>query len=290
MMRELTSGRARYAQLAVGAGAVLAMALLGAGSAVAQSDGAIPPSAKLPDLVTMIPQQLQIVNPGNGSKREVLRFSNGIANIGDGPWRMRPAFPADDPTQPQAAIQELLDSRDSSGSIAYEKVVSEFEFHEEHNHWHIDGVALYELRASNGVAVGDPDIGPVVGENAIKTTFCLIDWIMLEGSSNNGKNTDRVYWDCFGDHQGISVGWVDQYHHATDGQELDLTELPPGRYYLVSTANSDRTFLEKDYTNNRAWVAFALTRDSNGNAKLKQVGDSFSASGEGLVPGYTTNR
>lgn len=290
-MGDRMGARGWSVQGAVVTGATLAMALLGGGAAFAQPDGAIPPNAKLPDLVTMIPAQLQIVNPGKDSKREILRFSNGIANIGDGPWRMRPEFPTADPTQPQAAIQELLDSTDSSGSIVYEKVVSEFEFHEEHNHWHIDGVALYEIRASNGASgLGDSDIGPVVGGNAIKTTFCLIDWIRLEGGSNNGKNSDRVYWDCFGDHQGISVGWVDQYHHATDGQELDLTGLPPGLYYLVSTANFDRVFLEKDYANNRAWVAFALTRDSKGNAKLAVVGDSFSVSGEGLPPSYTANR
>jgi Lysyl oxidase len=272
---------------AVVTGVALVTTLLGPGAAMAQ----IPANAKLPDLVTMIPQQLQIVNPAKGSKREVLRFSNGIANIGDGPWRMRPEFPTFDPSQPQTAIQELLDSTDSSGDIAYEAVVSQFEFHPEHNHWHIDGVALYEVRASNGLPTPhDSDIGPVVGGNAIKTTFCLIDWVRLEGSSNNGKNTDRVYWDCFGSHQGISVGWADQYHHATDGQELDLSRLPEGRYYLVSTANADRVFLERNYTNNRAWVAFTLIRFSQGNAKLVIVGDSFSIDGEGLSPAYTTNR
>ena len=36
--------------------------------------------AKLPDLATVIPQQLQVVNPNaKEGKREVLRFSNGIA-------------------------------------------------------------------------------------------------------------------------------------------------------------------------------------------------------------------
>jgi hypothetical protein len=61
--------------------AALVTTLLGPGAAMAQ----IPANAKLPDLMTMIPQQLQIVNPAKGSKREVLRFSNGIANIGGGP-------------------------------------------------------------------------------------------------------------------------------------------------------------------------------------------------------------
>jgi hypothetical protein len=287
-----------YTPFAVSAGAVLALAVLGMGAAFAAPGGGkkssttIPAEARLPDMVTVIPQQLQIVNPGKGDKRELLRFSNGIANVGDGPWRMRPEFPADlDPAKPQAAIQELLDSTDSSGNVVYEKTVSLFEFHPTHNHWHIDGVALYEIRSSNGMAFfGGNDIGPVAGGNSIKTTFCLIDWIRLEGNTNNGTNSDRVYWDCFAEHQGISVGWVDQYHHALDGQDLELTNLPPGRYYLVSTANYERTFLEKDYTNNRAWVAFQLSRDSNGNARIAVVADSYTVSGEGILPTYTTNR
>ncbi len=71
------------------------------------------------------------------------------------------------------------------------------------------------------------------------------------------------------------MGWVDQYHQATDGQELDITGAPVGRYYLVSTANHDNVFIEKDYTNNTAWVSFDLTRDSKGNQKIKIVDHSY---------------
>ena len=245
----------------------------------------LPAGALLPDLRTVIPSQLQIVNPGKDEKTEVLRFSNGIANMGDGPWHMRPEFPLNS-LDPQKAIQELFDA---AGAKVHEKVVSLFEFHVTHNHWHINGVALFEIRASKGRALGGADIGEVIGGNSIKTTFCLIDWIRYEDNSNNGKKSDRVYFDCAGATQGISVGWVDQYHQATDGQELDLTGAPVGRYYLVSTANYDKVFLEKSTENNRAWVAFNLTRDSNGNAKIDLAGDSLK-DGEGLPLTYTANR
>ena len=89
-----------------------------------------------PDLQTVVPQHLQIVND---HQREVLRFSNAIANTGDGPWRMRPEFPLGDVSRPQKAVQEVLDA---DGNIAFEKAVSEFQFHPEHNHWHINAVAL----------------------------------------------------------------------------------------------------------------------------------------------------
>ena len=61
----------------------------------------------LPDLRTIVPQQLQLVNE---HQRDILRFSNGIANTGDGPWRMRPRFPLVNISMTQDAIQEILDA------------------------------------------------------------------------------------------------------------------------------------------------------------------------------------
>jgi hypothetical protein len=243
--------------------------------------------ARVPDLVTVVPQHLNLVNE---HQREVVRFSGAIANIGDGPMRMRPEYPLDtaDAGAKQAAIQELLTSENSSGAIACEQVVSQFEFHADHNHWHISAVSLDEIR------VGAPN-GPVLvndrGESiSYKTTFCLIDYVKLVGNSSNGNDTTRAYWDCYGDHQGISVGWADQYHHSTPGQELDITGAQPGLYFLVSTANPNRTFIEKSHDNNTAWQAFYLSRDSSGNPKIKLVGHSECAPGSGLCGEQTENR
>jgi hypothetical protein len=227
----------------------------------------------LPDLRTVVPQHLQIVNK---QKREILRFSNGIANTGDGPLRMRAQFPLEDVNEPQLAIQEILDA---SGNVVAEFVVSEFEFHPEHNHWHINDVARFEVRS------GSPT-GSLVGNASVKVTFCLIDWYKLEG---NSPTRDRTYFDCAGDYQGISVGWVDQYHQSLEGQNLDITGAPPGLYYLVSTTNPDGAFVEKDLSNNIAWVGFMLSRDSNGNPKIKIVSRSPCES-DGLCGDKAPNR
>jgi hypothetical protein len=64
----------------------------------------------------------------------------------------------------------------------------------------------------------------------------------------------------------VSAGWVDQYHQATDGQELDITGVPNATdYYLVSTTNPAGIYVESDRTNNRAWVKFTLATERNGN-------------------------
>ena len=160
-----------------------------------------------------------------------------------------------------------------------EKVVSQFEFHEAHNHWHINGVALFEVRIGSST-------GPVFGSISVKTTFCLIDWYKLDG---NSKTPERAYFDCNGSYQGISPGWVDQYHQATEGQDLDISGIPEGTYYLVSTSNPDRVFIEKDFSNNMAWVSFRIKRESSGNPKIEITGHS-SCDSPGLCGEQAPNR
>ncbi len=246
-------------------------------------------TALYPDLRTVVPQHLNLVNE---HQREILRFSNGIANTGGGPWAMRPDPPLDQATDFTTAIQEIR----SNGSlykcgtqpkqvtdcytVVQEFPTSRFEFHPAHNHWHMGDVALFEVRK------GSPT-GPVVGGNSIKTTFCLIDWYKLD---DNSPASERVFFDCYSSYQGISVGWVDQYHQATSGQEVDLTGVPNATdYYLVSTANAERVFLEQDYTNNTAWVKFTLSQTSNGNRKVTVTAKSPCAT-PGLCGANSTNR
>lgn len=234
----------------------LALTLGAAGLAAIPGFAAQPSDGGLyPDLRTVVPQHLSMMNQ---QQRDILRFSNGIANTGDGPWALRPDFQPDVTN----AIQEI---RDASGNVVSETVVSTYQFHPEHNHWHIGDIALFEVRQ------GSPT-GPVVGGSSVKVTFCLIDWYRLEGNANTKS---REFFDCATSYQGISVGWVDQYHQATEGQQLDLTGVPEANdYFLVSTANYAGKFLETDYSNNTSWVKFGLYRGSNGNRKVEVLGHS----------------
>lgn len=270
-------------------------ALASAGAAIAGPDaGAAAGPALYPDLRTVVPQHLQLVNAG---QQEILRFSNGIANTGPGPWALRPEpsieFAKANNLSSVAAVQEIRDSgafykcgeQPKQVTDCY-NVVSEFTagvfaFHPEHNHWHIGDVALFEVRK------GDPVKGKIVGGNSIKTTFCLIDWYKL---ADNAPTSERVFFDCYTSFQGISSGWVDQYHQSTEGQQLDLTNVPNANdYYLVSTANYTGRFAELDYSNNTAWVKFRLTSDSNGNRKIEVTATSPCVPSTGLC-GDSPNR
>ena len=244
----------------------------------------------LPDMRTVVPTHLQLVNAG---QQEILRFSNGIANTGAGPWALRPDPPPAEAVDVVSAVQEIRDSNayykcgeqpkqiTECYNVISERVAGTFEFHPAHNHWHIGDVALFEVRK------GSPT-GRIVGGNSIKTTFCLIDWYKLADNSPAGE---RTFFDCYTSFQGISSGWVDQYHQSTEGQQLDLTNVPDADdYYLVSTANYAQVFTETDYTNNTAWVKFSLTSDSQGNRKVEVTDHSPCEAGTGLCGERSTNR
>ena len=243
----------------------------------------------LPDVRTVVPTQLQLVNE---HQKETLRFSNGIANVGPGPWALRPDPALSDAVDTVSAIQEIRDSNTlykcgeepkqvtECYNVVSEHLGGTFQFHPAHNHWHIGDVALFEVRK------GSPT-GPIVGGNSIKTTFCLIDWYKLD---DNTPASERTFFDCYHSYQGIKAGWVDQYHQSTSGQQLDLTGVPNANdYYLVSMANYARRFLETDYTNNTAWVKFKLFQDSNGNRKV-EVTDRSTCDSPGLCGERSTNR
>jgi hypothetical protein len=265
----LTRGRLALALTALFVPVLVLAASAAGGKAPAGAAGLYP------DLRAAVPHHFTVQN---NQQHEYLRFSNLVANTGAGDLRLRPEH--NTTTNITTGVQEILDAQ---RNIVHEQAVSEFVFHPAHNHWHLTDVALFEFRTALDNGTGGR-FGAVYANQSIKTTFCLIDVIKLEGNTNTG---DRNYWDCFPDaHQGISAGWGDQYHHATEGQELEITGAKPGIYYLVTTSNAAGAFLETNTANNTAWTSIRLTRDSQGNAKVTKVANSpcsgAALCGEGL--------
>ncbi|MHA7648037.1 lysyl oxidase family protein [Nitrosopumilus sp. S4] len=214
----------------------------------------IPSEALLPELQAVVPDGIQVVHK---QQSDTLRFTNGIANTGLGHWQMAPTFPAN-PDDDVIATQQLLDA---DGNIVHEQVVSTFEFHDEHNHWHIADVTEFSVHQ------GSPD-GPVVGDSN-KVTFCVEDVYNMIGNTNTA---DRVFWDCTVSLQGVQAGWADQYHQSTPGNQVDITGITPGIYYLVHNVNPDGNFIEGDYTNNKAWTELLVFEKNNGQIDVVETG------------------
>jgi hypothetical protein len=119
-----------------------------------------------------------------------------------------------------------------------------------HRHWHLSSFERYELRRRGRLAGLDR-----------KTGFCLNDayatraanlrprWTADCGRNRPGARKLR---------EGISPGFGDDYVPEREGQSIDVTDLPPGRYVLVHRANPDRALRESSYANNAASASIEL--------------------------------
>ena len=108
------------------------------------NNNGVPDSALLPDIIPSIPKHLQVQNT---QQSETLRFTNAWGNTGVGNLEFFPIIPDVDvaETETQDSLQRLYDE---NGNLVWAEVVSEFEFHAEHNHWHIADIGEFAVRES----------------------------------------------------------------------------------------------------------------------------------------------
>lgn len=272
-------------------GATLTLACMGLLTGSSTLLAALPAPALLPDIVDAPPSHLQVVN---AHQEEVIRFTTEHINIGVGPLQVRSdstvgACVVDGTYYDQctAASQEVLDE---NGNVVYQQLAGYAVFHPEHNHWHQNGVADFILLEGSlegvdvNAALQDGTIDALTVASAPKTTYCLIDYDKTELVH---RNNERTYFDCNGDLQGISVGWSDEYHHSTHGQELVITGLADGIYSLLYVADPLDHWVELDETNNWSWSTFSLSR-KGANAKISEI--AHSACEEGITCGSSSNK
>lgn len=253
--------------------ALAATLLVLGGGTIAQAhtndETQLPPGALLPDIIEEVPHHLQIQNT---QQREFLRFSTTHINIGEGHLQVRgggQVAPCDIDGEAYAqctiATQEILDA---AGDVVATHDAGAAVFHPEHNHWHQSAVATFDIRsAAEGEEAAGPEDMSRVWVEGVKITFCLIDVEFTGRTGAEKKASPRRYFDCNGELQGITSRWADSYHQSTPLQELEVTHLPEGEYYLTHFADPDDHWIESDETNNFTWLKFRLSR-SSANAKI----------------------
>lgn len=210
------------------------------------------PTANLPDLMALSSYLSGwTVNTTTGGGRE-LRYSTAMANGGAGAFELRgtPNYETGiDGVQRQLVNQRVYQTDGTS----QDRFAGYFVYHPGHGHIHFDDMAFGVIRirtAGNGV--GDiVALGP-------KTSFALID-INRFNPNLPGSPSSAVYPTSDNQVQGISVGWTDVYSSGLAGQQINITGVANGDYWLEVVVDPLNHILETDETNNTSRIPITLT-------------------------------
>jgi hypothetical protein len=203
----------------------------------------VDPDLLLPDLQTQPPTDLVLQFP-NANQR-LLRFTNSLINTGPGVLEVLGRY---DPNLDQVVVTQHLYRRDDTFQ---ERLAGSFIFHPDHDHWHFEDFARYDIWS----VTPNRELDAVVAFTD-KVSYCIRDNVRSEIED---APTRPVYEDCDQELQGLAVGWIDIYEYDTPGQIVDITALPDGLYALQSTVDPAGQLQEADDLNNAAIVYFEIS-------------------------------
>jgi Lysyl oxidase len=221
----------------------------------------------LPDLVQSPPRALEVYPAGDTWR---LAFLSAVENDGRGPMLLVGSRP--DQSDPAMSVEQLV--RRSDGTTSTYPVDGEIRFvqSETHRHWHFLDFERYDILTADGDSVGRDE----------KTGFCLGDRYNASRSVRLPGEPEQPVWtqECGRGQperlvvrEGISPGYGDDYVPRLEGQSIDITGLPAGRYVLRHRVNVDRALRESDYRDNSAEVSFDLTWSESGTPTVVAVYD-----------------
>lgn len=209
-----------------------------AGPALAQTD-------LLPDIIIRASDLYDndIVTSGG---RRLLRLSNGTPNIGAGKLYLYGGAT-------HGTTQDVWQRIYRTDGTFSERLAGQFVYHAGHGHIHFDNWCQYNLRE---VLPGD-GVGPIVAQGG-KTSFCILD-LGVHDSSLPGFPPAGQFRSCGTTVQGLSVGWLDIYSKTLAGQNIDITGVPSGQYWLESVADPANNVLESNEDNNATRVKITIS-------------------------------
>ena len=175
----------------------------------------------------------------------LLHFGQATPNIGLGPMDL--VGGPDLGNGSQIVFQRIYQDTALTSYIDIE--AGTFTSHPEHGHIHFDDYARYSLRQALPDTNGDGtlEVGAMVAGGQ-KTSFCLVDVEAYDLTLPNASPTASPY-GC-GTVQRISVGWMDVYEPYTPGQQIDITGVAPGQYWLEAVVDPDNHLRESNENNN----------------------------------------
>lgn len=226
-------------------------------TAVVVAGSGTPPRPLLPDLDQAVPSDISVRRVGG---RSLLVFASAVDNVGAGPLVIEARRP--DRSVTRMPTRQVIVRTD--GSRVYRRLgpLVWYERAATHAHWHLHRFARYELRTADAARRL---------LRATKMGFCLGDRYDANRRVRLPREPAGAVWthECgrgapglLRMTEGISVGFGDDYAPYLEGQYVDVTRLPAGRYLLVHVANPGRSLRESSYENNASSVLVALRRPS----------------------------
>ncbi|MBI4424451.1 MAG: hypothetical protein HY554_12015 [Elusimicrobia bacterium] len=185
--------------------------------------------------------------------RRLLRFSAAPANRGRGPFELWGQVQADGTT---TAYQRVYND-DGTHADRYAGTFT-FAGHADHSHFHYAAFAAYRLR----------DVAAGGGAGAVQRVSGKVGFAMWDVAAYDlalpGAPRRPVYQRPEGTStapEGISVGWADVYDKALADQDIDITGLADGTYWLEMETDPEGRLLESDEANNTTRIRIHLEGD-----------------------------
>jgi hypothetical protein len=195
-----------------------------------------------------------------------LRFTSGFASLGPGPFEVYGDSGAS-PVAPNGGPLYQVIYR--SNGTQWTRRAGTFMFHDIHAHYHVLGIAQFQLFPVLRPGV----LGPP--QAVLKEGFCLgdikiYDWYSWAQDPMGTQAQDNCEPSPQSDgtwrfYEGIDPGWEDSYKWQTSGQFVNFGNDPDGYYLLRVTVNPYHYLLEADDghdTNNVAYTYFRVSGDS----------------------------
>ena len=205
---------------------------------------------EFPDLFQRPPSGVVVTESVRG--RFLLGFTSMVDNRGPGVLHIRAVRPPGSPTMEAMQVVTIEGGRTrvvgGAGLLRY--VVAP-----PHYHWHLLGFQRYELRRAS-------DFKLLLRDR--KSGFCIADHYGIALGVPHGPphflgNCGQFERGLRSVEEGSSVGYTDRYPANFHGQNLDVTGVPPGLYWLVHRANSDFGLREPNYANDTASLLMRIS-------------------------------
>jgi WD40 repeat protein len=204
---------------------------------------------KFPNLVQRPPSGLEIAEGARG--RWLLGFTSMVDSRGPGILWIRGARA---PGMHVMHVRQLVQLVGGNARVDAMSGALRYVVAPPHYHWHLLGFDHYELHSASDFTLRVRDY---------KSGFCIADhWGHAIGVPHGPprflENCEQFHRDARYVEEGSSIGYTDRYPAFFHGQQLDITKLPGGRYWLVHRANEDFHLRETSYRDNAASLLIRL--------------------------------